>query len=114
MITGEGWSIIAATSALAALGFATGLLRPRALPLFAGAVLAGWAAVMIAAGAWYGACTGCTSHTSYDSARDIDFWMSVYWGGFFSVCIIAVSWLGAGVSALGRRLFRPGGRLSPQ
>lgn len=67
----EGALILGLLSGLAAFGIVVSAIRGRVPLLFAGAVLGGWAAVMIAAGAWFASCTRCTSHISYDSARAV-------------------------------------------
>lgn len=109
----EGPLIIGLLSGLAALGVVASIARGRVPLLFVALVVGGWAIVMIAAGAWYGACTRCTSHMSYDSARELDFFMSIFGGGFFVAGILAVAWLASLLSILLREVLtkrpaRPG------
>jgi hypothetical protein len=107
MVAWETALTLGLMSGLAAAGFLASLLLGRVPKLFVAAVLGGWAIVMVAAGAWYASCTRCTSHASYDSARDIDFWMAVYFGGFVSACILGVAWLASLLSILWRKALGP-------
>lgn len=97
-------------SIIAVLGLAAGLARPRfsfAPVVMSWALVAGYAILLITAGAWVAACPGCTSLRSYDSTRVIDLMIAFYWGGLFLACELAIVWLGAGIAALvGRRRTR--------
>ncbi len=96
-------------SALAALGFVAGASNarfPRAPWIAAAAVVMGYFALLAVTGGWVAACAGCSSHISYDSARWLDLYAAIFWGGLFTAGIVLSVSVGSLVSTAVRRLFR--------
>ncbi len=96
-------------SALAALGFGAGLARawlPRAAGLAVAAIVIGYLALLAVTAGWVAACSGCASHISYDSARWLDLYAAIFWGGLFTAGIVLSVSVGSLVSTALRRLFR--------
>lgn len=86
-------------------GFIAGFLRPRyaVAPLIASAVIVGmYLALIVGVSAWAGSCWDCTVGT--EDNREFAFWVSVYYGGFLTAVLVAVTWAGALIARIAQLL----------
>ena len=95
-----GWIIIGLGSSLAALGLFLGAFGRRLLAPFALLLVAAWVIALVAIGIDAASCSGCTARISADSTRWIDLYAAGIWGFFIIGGILAIAWLGAGLSIL--------------
>lgn len=102
-----GWVIIGLGSSLAALGFILGAFWRRLLAPFALLLVAAWVIALVAIGIDAASCSGyCSARLAGDSQRWIDLYAAGLWGVFLIAGILAVAWLGAGLSILLKRAAR--------
>jgi len=108
----ERWEtalMLSIVAALAWAGFIAGASSgrfPRAPWIAAGAVVAGYAVLIVVTGVYTAACTSCGAHMSYDSARSVDLVLAVFAGALLTAGIVLCISVGSLSATLFHRLLR--------